>query len=79
MSQATKSEVLVQLRRQYRRAGRDYKRQLINQAVGLLSHQRKATIRALRRKPKPPAAPTPLLGQPREYHPETLLSILKPL
>lgn len=79
MSQQTKSEVLLQLRRQYRRAGRDYKRQLLTQAQKLLGYHRKAVIRALRHKPKPPAAPALILGRPREYHPDTLLPILKPI
>ena len=79
MSQQTKSEVLTPLRRQYRRAGRDYKRPLINQAVELLGYHRQAAIRALRHRPKPPAAPALILGRPREYHPATLLPILKPI
>ena len=79
MSQPTKDEVLAQLRRQYRRAGRDYKRQLITQAVQLLGYHRKAAIRALRHPPKPPAAPALIRGRPREYHPDTLLPILKPI
>jgi len=79
MSQQTKSEVLTQLRRHYLRAGRDYKRSLINQAQELLGYHRKAAIRALRHEPKPPAAPALILGRPREYHPATLLPILKPI
>ncbi len=79
MSQQTKSEVLLQLRRQYRRAGREYKRQLLTQAVKLLGYHRKAAIRALRHKSKPPVAPALILGRPREYHPDTLLPILKPI
>ena len=79
MSQQTKCEVLPQLRRQYRRAGRDYKRQLLTQAVKLLGYHRKAAIRALRHQPKPPAPPALILGRPREYHPATLLPILKPI
>ena len=79
LSQQTKSEVLLQLRRQYRRAGREYKRQLITQAVKLLGDHRKAASRALRHQPKPSAAPALILGRPREYHPGTLLPILKPI
>lgn len=79
MSQQTKSEVLTQLRRHYLRAGRDYKRSLINQAQELLGYHRKAAIRALRHEPQPPAAPALILGRPREYHPATLLPILKPI
>lgn len=79
MSQQTKAEVLGQLRRQYRRAGRDYKRQLLTQAVQLLGYHRKAAIRALRPQPKPPARPALIVGWPRAYHPDTLLPILKPI
>jgi hypothetical protein len=79
MSQPTKSEVLIQLRRQYRRAGRDYKRQLLTQAQTLLGYHRKAAIRALRHRLKPPASPALMLGRPREYHAATLLPILKPI
>lgn len=79
MSQQTKSEVLGQLRRQYRRAGRDYKRQLLTQAQALLGYPRKAAIRALRHQPRPPASPALILGRPREYPPDTLLPILKPI
>lgn len=79
MSQQTKAELLLQLRRQYRRAGRDFKRQLITQAVQLLGYHRKAAIRALRHTPKPLAAPALVLGRPREYHPATLLPVLKPI
>lgn len=79
MSQQTKAELLLQLRRQYRRAGRDFQRQLITQAVQLLGYHRKAAIRALRHTPKPLAVPALILGRPREYHPATLLPVLKPI
>ena len=79
MSPQTKSEVLSQLRRQYRRAGRAYKRQLLSQAIQLLGYHRKAAIRALRQRPKAPATSALILGRPRAYHPETLLPILKPI
>jgi hypothetical protein len=79
MSQQTKIEVLSQLRRRYVSAGRQHKRKLIAQAVELLGYHRKAAIRALRNRPKPPAAPALLFGRPREYQPDTLLPILKPI
>jgi hypothetical protein len=79
MSQPTKAEVLSQLRRRYVSAGREHKRKLIGQAVELLGYHRKAAIRALRNSPKPIAAPTLLLGRPREYDPDALLPILKPI
>lgn len=79
MSQQTKAEVLAPLRWHYRHAGRTYKPQLIHQAVQLLGYHRKAAIRALRRKPKPPCVPALILGRLRRYHPERLLPILKPI
>ncbi len=54
MSKSTKDEVLSQLRRHYAVAGQEYTRQLLTQAVQLLGYHRKAAIRALRTKPKPP-------------------------
>ena len=78
MSQKTKVEVLVKLRRQYARAGRHYKRQLLDQAIALLGYHRKAAIRALRA-PPPPRTTALLLGRPREYDPARLLPVLKPI
>jgi hypothetical protein len=79
MSQKTKHEVLVKLRRHYARAGTEYKRQLLDQAVALFGYHRKAAIRALRAGPPPPRTPGVLLGRPKTYHPETLLPVLKPI
>ena len=79
MSQQTKTEVLFQLRRRYVSAGQEHKRKLITQAVDLLGYHRKAAIRALRAKPKPPAVASLILGRPREYHSDTLLPVLKPI
>lgn len=79
MSQKTKKEVLIRLRRSYAKAGSKFKQELLNQAVELLGYHRKAAIRALRS--RPPAMPkTPgIFGRPKEYHPATLLPILKPI
>lgn len=79
MSQQTKAEVLIQLRRRYVSAGREHKRKLITQAMEVLGYHRKSAIRALRAKPKPPAVPSLIFGRPREYHPDTLLPVLKPI
>jgi len=79
MSKQTKDQVLSELRRHYLRAGREYKRKLIGQAVELLGYHPKAAIRALRGKPKPPTAPALLLGRPIEYDPAVLLPVLKPI
>jgi len=77
MSQKTRKEVLVQLRRSYAKAGLKFKQQLLNQAVDLFGHHCKSAIRALRA--KPPSGPTLAVSssRPTEYHAETLLPILK--
>ena len=79
MSQKTKAEVLTKLRRQYVRAGRPYKRQLLEQAIGLFGYHRKAAIRALRAQPPPPRTVAVLRGRPREYDPQALLPVLQPI
>ena len=79
MSQQTKHEVLAKLRRQYARAGKNCKRQLLDQAIALFGYHRKAAIRALRAQPPPPRTTAVLLGRPREYDPGRLLPVLKPI
>jgi hypothetical protein len=76
MSQHTRQEVLVQMRRRYARAGRSYKAQLLDQAVALLGYHRKAAIRALRAKPAVARAAW-VRGRPRSYDPDKLLPPLK--
>ncbi len=76
MSANTRKELLVQLQRRYIKAGREFKRQLIDQALELLGYQhRKAAIRALNRQPV--VAGAIKTGRPREYDPEKLLPPLK--
>lgn len=79
MSQKTKQEVLARLRRQYVRAGLEYRSRLLNQAVELLGYHRKAAIRALRAEPIMNKGPIIITGRPREYDPEKLLPVLKPI
>jgi hypothetical protein len=79
MSQKTKHEVLTKLRRQYVKAGLAYKRQLLDQVIALLGYHRKAAIRALRAQPRPPRTVAAVLGRPREYDPQRLLPVLKPI
>lgn len=80
MSQKTKKEVMVRLRRFYAKAGPDYKVQLLDQAIKLFGYHRKAAIRALRAKPMPRrSGPAVMLGRPREYSSEQLLPVLKPI
>ena len=70
---------MARLRRSYARAGAQFKRQLIDQAVALLGYHRKAAIRALRAPPPPPRTLAVVLGRPREYDPQVLLPVLKPI
>lgn len=79
MSQKTKHEVLAKLRRHYAKAGLRSKGQLLDQAIALLGYHRKAAIRALRIRPAPPRTFRVRLGRPREYDPQTLLPVLKPI
>jgi len=78
MSQLTRKEVLAKLQKHYVRAGMEYKTKLINQAVELFGYHRKAAIRALRRPAILAKAPF-IVGRPREYDPEKLLKVLKPI
>ena len=78
MSAKTKREVMTGLRKKYARAGSEYRVRLIDQAEELFGYHRKAAIRALNTKARPPeAAPAVKTGRPREYHRETLLPALK--
>ena len=80
MSAKTRKEVLGKMRRQYVKAGPEYKRRLLDQAVGMLGYHRKAAIRALRgRKRSREGLPALRLGRPREYAPGRLLPVLKPI
>jgi hypothetical protein len=79
MSQKTTQEVLARLRRQYIKAGLEYRSRLLDQAVELLGYHRKAAIRALRAKPSIVKAPAFITGRPKEYEPQKLLPVLKPI
>jgi hypothetical protein len=76
MSQNTRQEVLLQMRRRYLRAGRNYKSQLVTEMVELFGYHRKAALRALRPKVPVPRASF-ARGRPREYSPDQLLPPLK--
>lgn len=67
MSQKTKQEVMVQLRRQYAKSGPDYKSRLIDQAIELLGCHRKAATGSLNWKATLVRSLVPSLGRPREY------------
>jgi hypothetical protein len=79
MSQLTRKEVLAKLQKHYVRAGMEYKTKLINQAVELFGYHRKAAIRALGRPAILAKAAPFIVGRPREYDPEKLLKVLKPI
>lgn len=78
MSQTTREEILERLRRRYRKAGLEHKRQLLDQAQELMGYHRKSAIRALR---SPQFEPTPWIntGRPVSYEPEVLLPWLRPI
>jgi len=79
MSQLTRKEVLAKLRQRYERAGKEYKSRLITEAVELFGYHRKAAIRALGWRPGPAVDVPLVIGRPREYDPEKLLRVLKPI
>lgn len=72
---------MVRLRHRYRSAGRKHKSKLIAEAVELFGYHPKAAIRALKASPAGKAkgkAPA-WIGRPREFSPEKLLPVLKPI
>ncbi|MGH8336700.1 MAG: integrase, partial [Gammaproteobacteria bacterium] len=78
MSQRTRREVLMKLRRRYQNAGAEHKRKLLDQAQELLGYHRKAAIRALRA-PAMVQGPRLITGRPVEYEPELLRRWLRPI
>jgi hypothetical protein len=78
MSQPTRIEVLEKLRRRYQSAGLEHKRQLLDQAQGLLGYHRKSAIRALRAV-EVARRPRTVPGRPRDYDPAQLLPYLRPI
>ena len=77
MSQKTKKEVLEKLRRCYHKAGPEYRRKLISQAVELIGYHRKSAIRALAAKAVMALGMPGIVGRPRIYDPPLLLPALK--
>jgi hypothetical protein len=78
MSQRTRKEVLNKLRRRYATAGREHKRQLLNEAQALLGYHRKAAIRALGGV-APVATPFVRTGRPVVFAASALLPWLQPI
>lgn len=81
MSQKTRQEVLARLRHFYKSAGRPHKSKLLQEAIDVLGYHPKAAIRALNTKAATYSrerAPA-IIGRPREFSPDKLLPILKPI
>jgi len=78
MSQQTRTEVLIKLRRRYATAGAEHKRKLLDQAQELLGYHRKSAIRALGA-PAVVSAPVILTGRPVKYEPGLLVPWLRPI
>jgi hypothetical protein len=78
MSQTTRQEVLIKLRRRYATAGRKHKVKLLNEAQELLGYHRKAAIRALGAAAKV-SFPFVRTGRPVEFAGSTLLPWLQPI
>jgi hypothetical protein len=78
MSQQTRTEVLIKLRRRYVRAGAAHKRKLLDQAQELLGYHRKSAIRALGAATEV-SGPVILTGRPVTYEPGLLVPWLRPI
>jgi hypothetical protein len=78
MSSTTRKEVLKKMRWRYRSAGREHKKQLLDQAQEMFGYHRKAAIRALRAHTVV-HGPRIITGRPVTYAAETLLPWLKPI
>ena len=63
MGSKTRNEVLRKMKRQYLRAGSEYKSKLLDQAPELFGYHRKAAIRALRA-PTVEGGPRIVTGRP---------------
>jgi hypothetical protein len=78
MSQQTRTEVLIKMRRRYATAGAEHKRKLLDQAQELLGYHRKSAIRALGA-PAVVSGPVILTGRPVQYEPGLLVPWLRPI
>jgi hypothetical protein len=78
MSQPTRKEVLIKLRRRYATAGAEHKRKLLDQAQELLGYHRKSAIRALGT-PAGVSGPVIVTGRPVKYEPGLLVPWLRPI
>jgi hypothetical protein len=71
--------VLRRLRRSYAQAGKIYKNKSLDQAIELCNYHRKAAIRALGQGPLGARAVPANIDRPREYRPQALPPVLKPI
>jgi hypothetical protein len=78
MSQTTRKEIVERLRRRYRKAGREHKSKLLDQAQELLGYHRKSAVRALGAAEVEPV-PWINAGRPVSYEPSVLLPWLRPI
>lgn len=78
MSQQTRTEVLIKLRRRYATAGAEHKRKLLDQAQELLGYHRKSAIRALGSLAVV-SGPVIVTGRPVQYEPGLLVPWLRPI
>jgi hypothetical protein len=79
MSQITRKEILSKMQVRYGRAGLEYKTKLLDEVVELFGYHRKAAVRALGRPLKVGVRAPFVIGRPKEYEPEKLLMVLKPI
>lgn len=63
----------------YQRAGLEYKSKLLDEVVELFGYHRKAAVRALGRPVRVGSRAPFVIGRPKEYEPEKLLMVLKPI
>jgi hypothetical protein len=78
MSQQTRTEVVIKLRRRYATAGAEHKRKLLDQAQELLGYHRKSAIRALGASALV-SGPVIVTGRPVKYEPGLLVPWLRPI
>ena len=78
MSQRTREEVLIKMRRRYLSAGAEHKGKLLDQAQELLGYHRKSAIRALHAPPVE-RGPRIITGRPVNYEPRLLERWLRPI
>lgn len=77
MSEKTKKEVMFKLRRHYGKAGREYRKKLIDQSVALMGYHRKSAIRALNSEETVVRVEADRGGRPKKYDEALLMPALR--